>query len=340
MRKPQLGFFCETQCDTPSKLFLLKLKLCYANAVDAVFFSAKQLDKENEVVEAYSWTKDGLAKEITAIPHLVEYGGGTKMRNYFRVRCTLIDDFNLSKEDINNLLIRTEFANSVIPSLYTKIPEKALDFLNIWNEVMIKPLAGARGEGIFSLKNSTDGNYVLTDTTKEIGTLTHKECIEFLTNEYKGTKVIVQPRLSFKNKDGNTMDFRINVTKDGEGKWQTIFIIPRTAREKIISNFSQGGYASLLEPSLEIDYPYKKDIVYSELMRVAEKLPSIVEEASGCMMLSLGIDLGFDYDTLNPYIIEVNYVPKLTFPDKLKYHYIQSEYFAYIVNKFRNNTLN
>ncbi len=339
MRKPELGFFAQGNLPSPGSIFTMKLKLCYANGIDAVFFSESDLDKETLTINAWKWTQDGFQRETTALPHLLEYGAGTDLREFFNDKCTIIDDFNLSKKDINDLLIKTEFANSVIPSLYTTSPAKILSYLNLWNEVIIKPLAGARGEGIISIKQNSDGEYILTDADKEIGTFTYNECIDFLTKQYHNFTVIAQPRLKFRNTNGNTMDFRVNVSKNGKGEWTTIFISPRTARDKIISNYSQGAYASLLEITLEMDFGENSHKVLSDLNAIAEKLPPIVEEASACNMLSLGIDIGFDYDTLNPYIIEVNYSPKLTFPDKLKYHYVQSEYFAYIVRKFREGAL-
>lgn len=338
MHKPELGFYFNSSDNKPSALFLLKLKLCYANGIKAVCFSDTDLNKDDETINGYSWTKDGLIREISALPSLLEYGGGTEKRQYFREKCTIIDDFNLSKKDVNDLLATTEFANSVIPSLYTCIPQKMLSYLNMWGEVIIKPLAGARGEGIICIKLMSNGKYLLSDTDKEIGTMNYEECVSSLSKMYH-TTVIVQPRLKFTNKHGSIMDFRLNITKNGKGEWQTVFIIPRTSREKIISNFSQGGYASLLKPTLQLDYGEYSEKVYNELIRIAEKLPPIIEEASNCHMLSLGIDVGIEYDSLNPYIIEVNYVPKLTFPDKLKYHYIQSDYFAYIVNKLRDKSL-
>lgn len=341
MRKPNLGFFREGGFinNTPNHIYLLKLKLCYANGLDAVCFSLNDLDTDKDTINAFVWTKDGLKREVTRLPSLLEYGGGTKMRDYFRPKCTVIDDFNLSKKDVNDLLIKTEFASSVIPSIYTAIPEKILAYLNMWREVIVKPLAGARGENIICIKQNAQGNYILTDADREIGEKSYNECIEFLKELYNGFTVIVQPRLTFVNKNGNTMDFRLNITKNGKGEWETIFIIPRTSREKIISNFSQGGYASLLEPTLKLDFGDNWEKVLTDLNRIANKLPPIIEEASACNMLSLGIDVGFDYNTLNPYIIEVNYVPKLTFPDKLKYHYTQSDYFTYLVNKFNDNSL-
>ena len=224
MRKPELGFYFYSQDNKPSSVFLLKLKLCYANGIDAVCFCQAELNESNKTIEAYSWTKEGLVKETTALPYLLEYGGGTKYREYFRDKCTIIDDFNLSKKDVNDLLAKTEFANSVIPSIYTNNPIKMLNYLNMWSEVIIKPLAGARGEGIICIKQTADGRYLISDTENESHTADYEECLNILKKAYS-TTVIVQPRLKFTNKHGSIMDFRLNITKNGKGEWQTVFII-------------------------------------------------------------------------------------------------------------------
>ena len=84
MRKPELGFFAQGNSPTPGSIFTIKLKLCFANGIDAVFFSESDLDKEALTINAWKWTQDGLQREITALPHLLEYGAGTDLRNFFR----------------------------------------------------------------------------------------------------------------------------------------------------------------------------------------------------------------------------------------------------------------
>lgn len=335
MRKPTIGIFTQHSCTEVPLASIIKLKLCYANGVDAVFFSIDDLDMENDTVNAFVWTPQGFIREATQLPHLLEYGARTKLRSYFRSRCTIIDDFNLSKKAVNELLIKTEFASSVIPSIYTSVPVKVLSFLNLWNEIIIKPLVGARGEGIVCVKTNADGNYIFTDSDKNVTALNYEKSLEHLIELYHEKTVIVQPRLSFHNKDGRTMDFRINVSKNGQGEWETVFILPRTARDNIVSNVSHGGYASLPEPTIELDYGENAEKVSNELTRIAEKLPPIIEEASACNMLSLGIDVGFDFETLNSYIIEVNYVPQVTFRNRDRYLYLHAEYFAYLARKFQ-----
>ena len=144
MRKPAIGIFSEYAYTEIPISDVIKLKLCYANGVDAVFFSIDDLDIKNDTINAFVWTPQGFIRENTQIPHYLEYGPNTKFRQYFRSKCTIIDDFTLSKKAVNELLIKTEFASSVIPSIYTSIPVKILQLsitmkvLNICLNYIIK----------------------------------------------------------------------------------------------------------------------------------------------------------------------------------------------------------
>lgn len=334
MRKPSVGIFADTPVGPVGSLIRMKLMLCYAEGVDAVFFFADDVDYEKHIVNAYAWSDKGLIREVVELPFWVECGPRTdKNYRYFSEHCRIIDDYTLSKKAVNDALLNSKFAENVIPTFYTAKPERILGYLAYWDEIIVKPLAGARGEGIVCIKISENKNYRFTYTSGEIKELSFQAAVELIEGLYYQKTVIVQPRLHFTNKDGKTMDFRLNVTKGEGGKWTKVFIIPRTGRDNIVSNFSCGGYASLLEPTLKIDFGENAGKVLDMLNDIGDNLPPFIEEASHCHMLSLGIDVGIDFHTLRPYIIEVNYVPKLTFPDKAKYMYIQVAYLKHLHNQ-------
>ncbi len=329
MRKPAVGIFDELKREDLLRSMLTKIKLCYANGADVVYFCYDDIDFETDEVNAKVWTPDGFVREKVMLPYWVECGGSYKYRDYFRKKSRVIDDYKFSKKELNDFLIKTEFADMVIPTMYTASPEKVLSFLTLWSEIIVKPFVGSQGRSILSLKKSESG-YILNDADKGAMTLTKAETVSFLEEMYEGTTVIVQPRMKFVNKDGNTMDFRVNVAKNGKGEWETMFIVPRTSRGNIISNLSHGGYASKPEPTIEIDYGENADKVLATLNRIGETLPPLLESAADDNIMALGIDVGFDYSTLSPYIIEVNNVPQVTSRGQLKYYTTQAEYLTYL----------
>lgn len=335
MRKPAVGIF--TDGFSIRYDWEMVIKLCFANGADVVFFTKDDVDFDSETVNAQVWTPDGFVRETVKIPHYVECGPCLhELRKYFSSKAIVVDNFKLSKKDVNDVLNRSKFAPCVIPTMHTYKVGNILSFAMMWNEIIIKPLVGARGEGIYCLKLLSDGTYLFTDTEGNEKKLSHDDSLKELEKLYDNLTVIVQPRMKFLNKDGQIMDFRLNVEKNGEGKWQTIFMIARTSRDKIVSNFSAGGYASLLDVTLAIDYGENAERVKASLEEIAVELPLLIEEESKCNMLSLGIDVGIDSETLQPYIIEVNYVPKLTFPDKSVYINTKADYFTYLSKQINN----
>lgn len=329
MRRPAVGIFDEINREVPLRRMLAKIKLCYANGADLVYFCYDDIDFENDTVNARVWTPDGFKRERVMLPCWIECDGSYKCRDYFREKARVADDFKFSKKDLYDFLINTEFADMVIPSMYTANPQNVLGFLAMWSEIIVKPFVGSQGMSVISLKRA-EGGYILHDADKGARSLTKTEAVSFLEEMYEKCTVIVQPRMNFVNKDGNTMDFRINVAKNGRGEWETMFIVPRTSRGNIISNLSHGGYASKPEPTIEIDYKENADKVLGILEHIGRTLPPLLESAEDDNVMALGIDVGFDYSTLSPYIIEVNNVPQVTSRGQLKYYMTQADYLTYL----------
>lgn len=337
MRKPAVGIFCEDKYFSEKSFSFFILKLCYAYGADVVAFTEKELNKEENTILARYWTQDGIKTETTLMPHWVECGPSKGWRPYFRDVAKVADDCTLTKKDISNKMINSKFASYVIPTIHTKLPSQVFTLLTMWPSVILKPLTGARGEGILCLEKSSEDKYTFSNTENTIGTYDKKGCTEMLEKIINNSLMIVQPRLRFTNQKGQTMDFRINSTKGTDGKWETIYMIARTARDSIVSNLSQGGYASLVKPTLEAEFGEKAEKILETFDFFAKEIPLYIEEISESNVLSLGIDIGIDYDTFNPYIIEVNYVPQVTFRGKARYADAVARYYAYLTKQIQTD---
>lgn len=336
MRKPFIGFVCDFNASGEVyKGVALSMKLCFANGVNAVCFTEESVDKEKKVVCAMVWTPKGFIEETTELPTFMVCGVcNADFRKFIAENCKIVDNCVLTKQNTNEALLNSEFAETVIPSIYTKNPDRIFMMAKMWKKLILKPLEGARGEGIYCLETIGDGRFRLTDSDCHSYELDKETCINRMSAIFEGFfNVIVQPKVNITNKDGNVMDFRINVSKGGKGSWETIFIIPRSSRGSIVSNLCHGGYTSELDATLEMEYGENADKVYKMLCNLAEKLPPLLEKAMGCSLLSLGIDVGFDRDSLMPYVIEVNQYPTVTYYS-LQYYYTQSEYYKYLSEKY------
>ena len=193
------------------------MKLCYAYCADVVAFTDKDINEKDNTILAHYWTPDGIKSETTLMPHWVECGPYIKWHPFFRERCKIVDDCILSKKDVSDAMAKSRLSPYVIPTMYTSSPQKVFTLLSMWSAIIVKPLVGARGEDIITIEKIADDKYVFRNTSEFIGTFNISQCIALLTKLYNGQAVIVQPKMKFTNKNGQLMDFRINVTKGAKG---------------------------------------------------------------------------------------------------------------------------
>lgn len=334
MRKPAVGIFSIMKNISDDDL--LTIQLCYARGVDIVYFTPEDIDYDENLVNARVWSQNGFIREIVQLPCYVEFGPSSgEYRKRLADKTNIIDGYSLAKHQVTELLLSTKFAPCVIPTVHTYSPVRVLSYSMMHDEIIIKPVEGARGERINCLKVCDEG-FVFTDSEGETRTLNYDDSLGYLDEVYKGRPLIIQPRMKLLNKDGRIMDFRINVQKNGNGEWSTVFMLARTSRQSIVSNISAGGYVSFVDKTLELDFGENAQMIKDKFTEIAKELPTVIEEASNCNMLSLGIDVAVDADTLRTYIIEVNAIPQVHF-FKSKYLSTRADYFAYLSKGIHNN---
>ncbi len=334
MRKPAIGIFSIS--DRIIGENLLTVQLCYARGADVVYFTKDDINYDTNTINAQVWTVNGFVREVTEFPHYVEFGGGAgDYRKLLADETTIIDDYKLTKNQVSDFLLTTKFAPCIIPTVHTHNPVRVLSCSMMYDEIIIKPVEGARGERINCLKVCDEG-FVFTDTEGVVKALNYQDSLNYINELYNGKPLIIQPRMKFLNKDGRIMDFRINVEKNGKGEWSTVFMIARTSRGSIVSNISAGGYVSEAKKTLEIDFGENAQSLIEKFTEIAKDLPPLIEEASQCNMLSLGIDVAVDAETLQSYIIEVNVIPQVHY-HKSAYVSTKADYFAYLTKQIHNN---
>ena len=327
MRKPLVVTFLNDDKIDPDVCLLAKL--CYANGVDYAICLFADVDFDDGVLDAFVWTPDGLVREKVGFPTYAEcMSCDEQMRDAISHHSKVLDDYALSKKEISDLLLTSEFAENIIPTLHTHNPHRILEFAKMFPEIIVKPIRGARGEGIVCIKPQVDSfAFSLVDSSEFV--LDGDGGVKKLSELFGGLTVIVQPRMNFRSKSGAMMDFRINVAKNGNGQWQKVFAIARTNPTGIVSNLSTGGYATDGGAALLCEFGDDAVSISEKLIRISTEVPVIVEKASKCHMLTMGIDVAIDRDSLTPYIIEVNYVPQVHF-HKDAYNGAKADYFRYL----------
>lgn len=228
---------------------------------------------------------DALEEEIPFTSHPI----GDKMSVYNRIKDSgQFTQYLISSEELER--IQTVFL-----------------YLDNYGSIIVKPVSGAKGEGIiFVQKNEQDFSLKTNGTETHFSKEEMEDWIaELLLND---ELYLVQPFIRSVTKTGLSFDFRLHVQKDGEGKWVITAIYPRIAHSGVVANISLGGYTSTLDGFLREQFGEESYNVkyYLEVFAIqfSNHFDSLYEEP----LDELGIDVGLDQNQ-KIWLYEVNWRP-------------------------------
>lgn len=254
-----------------------------------------------------------------------------KIIEYLRKNTILSDNriVRMNKEELQNELKKDkQFSHLVIPTIKVHNFNDIESFLEKYNKVVLKPISGQFGVGIYVLKKKGD-SYILVHQDKETE-ISHTELISFFDERIKSKSYILQRYIASKSLQGHPFDCRINVEKNGEGKWVIAKKFIRIGiGQRIVSNISQGGGVSRTKPFLKANYGTKWREIEDNLNKIAETLPYKIEKLRKTKLMTLGIDIGIDTDG-RLYLFETNSAPGTT-QLRSEAALLRSQYYRYVL---------
>ncbi|MFM1653879.1 YheC/YheD family protein [Brevibacillus sp. B_LB10_24] len=207
-----------------------------------------------------------------------------------------------------------------IPVLQPHLPEtvryrEKTDVVNMLKKhetVMLKPLNGLGGEGIYRLSSGGDG-YLLEGGGEPMRRCTRRAIGKALHAICRNGKYIVQQWLDIRSQEGRVYDIRSLMQKGRQGEWQLMgFCVREGGAGKFTSNLSGGGSAHQVFPYLEKNYgPERAGEIEQKLREISSRVCTGLEEVKCKRLVELGLDLGVDRDG-HIWIIEVNIKPGKT----------------------------
>ena len=286
--------------------------------IEIVYFNPKNIDMDKGLINGRQYRNNKWRPVTTKIPALIDAGSKTfnksfnentkEIISYLKQNTVLTLDKKgtPNKERLQHLLFQdSNFAHLVIPSKNLISMNILEEFLIKYDSIILKPIYGRQGKGIYSLRKQGE-KYILSYGTEE-SNLNYTELKKFYEKYLVEKKYLVQKMINSKTNEGYPFDCRIVVQKNRTGKWTIGKMFFRIGTgQKVVSNTFQGGSTSDPKPFLKANFGSKWNDVYKKLEEVALTLPYKFEEIKGTPTMDLGLDMGID-ENGDLYLFEINH---------------------------------
>lgn len=279
------------------------------------YFSPGKVDLERKRINGLFYENGEWVERETNYPDVVFNAGGTLTEKQDLIVDALAEELPFTSHPIGDKMSvyhRIQkgkmFDGYLIPSEEFEEMDLAFSYLHQFNAIIIKPLSGAKGEGIIYIEKKQDGFLLIESGTEKL--LSKGQLEDWLNEEILSDyrTYLVQPFIQSKTKQGQSFDVRLHVQKDGEGKWTLTTMYPRIASKGIVANISSGGYTSMMTSFLEEQFGEKyfdfKRYLEVFAIQFSTHFDSLYEDP----LDELGIDVGLDRDG-KIWIYEVNWRP-------------------------------
>jgi hypothetical protein len=186
-----------------------------------------------------------------------------------------------------------------------------LNELKVKKKLILKPINGSQGYGIYYLKKNDKSFHVKTEKQKQI--ISHifpneARLIQWLQTLISKRQYLLQPYLELSNDELQPFDIRILLQKNKLGEWVERGKGVRQGNTGgILSNLSAGGIAGNFIDWLMTLPATKREYIRNELEYIMSNLPPLLEKEF-LPLFELGVDIGIAKDG-SIWILDVNSKP-------------------------------
>ena len=334
----RVGFM--TNFNKPTKLAKITSLISKAYGIEMIYLRPKDIIMEENKVKGQVYINNSWEERIVDIPSFIDVvpycfkKENREIMNYLKDKTFLSDNRSnvISKIQLQDMLKDDqEFSHLIIPTHNVKTSKDIIHYLNEYSSIVLKPLKGIRGRGVYIL-NKNSNHYTVGFKTNE-REMNENQIATFFEEEIEGKSYILQKYVQSRTLHGDPFDCRVHVEKGEDGKWHSARSYIRIGiGQKVISNVNQGGGISEPKPFLKTNFGEEKwTLINKKLKKIAVTLPYKVEELRGTHIMSLGMDIGIDKDG-ELYLFEVNDGPA-TAALISEVAYLRSNYYNHILNE-------
>lgn len=302
-----------TNFNKPTKLAHMTALISKSYDIDVIYLRPKDVDIEKGTVRGKMLINHKWVTKETKVPRFIDvvpYSFKKKNKeitDYLKKTTFLSDDRTnvLTKQELQDELEKdADFSHLVIPTHKAVNFKELLEYVNKYSKVVLKPLMGIRGRGIYVLEKEAD-TFILGHQ-KERKVMNAGELRGFFEEFIERENYILQKYVASRTLQGDPFDCRVHVEKDGDGNWASARNYIRIGiDQQVISNVNHGGGIANPEPFLKANFGENWAEINKNLNELATSLPYRVEQLRGTHIMSLGMDIGIDKSG-KLYLFEVN----------------------------------
>lgn len=189
--------------------------------------------------------------------------------------------------------------------------DSVLSELTAKHKVILKPINGSQGYGIYYLKRNEKTIHVKTEKQKRIISRifpNEAKLVQWLKQLLKQRNYLLQPYLELSNKEHQPFDIRTLLQKNERGQWKEQGRGVRIGSTGgILSNLAAGGSVITFKEWITSLKPSKGEYIQQELDYIFDILPSTLEK-NFMPLFEIGIDIGIAKDG-SIWILDINSKP-------------------------------
>jgi hypothetical protein len=304
--KISLGILCSS--NNPGLLSLYCSYMASFYDLEFFHFCPSNISYENKIIRGKVFNGEKWITKHFNYPDLIcdrLKGRGKKEKKVYEELKDSIFDVNIpvtiNKTEISKIFKDEEYN---IPFLKVKSFKEIEEFLKENNKIVLKPLLGLQGNGVFSVEKNNINEYLIGQRNK-CENKSKNELIKMTENKV----FIAQKFIESKTKDGNPFDVRVYLCKSKKGNWKIIKTAPKIGivGKEIVAIGKYGGSYGVWKGFVEYNFGKENyNLINEKIKKVSYEICNKFEEHYGTnSILEIGLDIAIDKN-MNLFLIELN----------------------------------
>jgi len=279
--------------------------------------------------------KTKLPKFIDATPYLFSGANAKKYQKEIRylkksTRLSINRRHLIQKDELQRMLTKhKELKELAIETEEVTTFEKLISFLDKHNSIILKPVLSYGGKNVAIIqKDDKDYTYIEEENKK----ITFKELSELYDEKYSKRAYVIQEYVVSRSLFDDPIDCRVHLEKNGNNEWEVARSFVRIGLgEKVVSNISQGGGISRVDPFLKANFRENWKVIKKKIEHYSRVIPAELEKYKNEDFMVMGLDLGLTIEG-NVKLFEINTFPIVS-PQRAEIARLRAGYYKFVLKE-------